>query len=565
MVAAAHPVAAAAGAEILAAGGNAVDAAIATSATLGVVEPFGSGIGGGGFLLSYRADTGQVTALDCREAAPAATTPDLLIDPSTGQPYTRNTLLTGGLSVGVPGQVRCWTEALRRFGRLSLMQDLQPAIRAARDGFDVTPYFNHEIGLNRTRLAQFPESASRFLPRGRALAIGAHFAQPELADTLDLIARRGADGFYTDLAPEIVAAVTAPPAVATPAFQLVAGRMTVDDLAGYQVQDRAPLRSTYRGYNLVTAPAPSSGATLLETLNILEGFDLAGLGPDSATSIHVLNEVQRVADADRTRLLGDPGFGAIPCLGLVATAYADTRRSEILADRTSTRTTSAGDPTPFAQGQSNCPLADASSPSPGAPMPAPAEPATGTSHLVVVDGDGNAVTYTATLAIHFGSAISVPGRGFLLNDTLSDFRAEASSDKSNNVPAGSKRPRSTIAPVFLFDGNGNLRFALGAAGADWITPTVAQLVVDLVDWRQTPQAAIDRGRVLPTDERGGVTLEPALYDARPDLVDALHALGHVVTRATETESGAQAIAIDPATGALAGGADNRRDGAIATP
>jgi len=312
---------------------------------------------------------------------------------------------------------------------LSPTQDLQPAIRAARDGFEVTPYFNHEIGLTRTRLAQVPESASRFLPRGRALAIGAHFAQPELADTLDLIARRGADGLYTDLAPEIVAAVSAPPAVATPTLPLVAGRMTVDDLADYQVQERAPLRSTYRGYSVVTASAPSSGATLLDTLNLLAGFDLAGLGPDSATSIHLLNEAQRVADADRTRLLGDPGFGAIPCLGLVATAYADTRRNEIQADRTSSRTTSAGDPTPFNQGVDSCPLAESTLPlpSPAVPAPGPGQPTTGTSHLVVVDGDGNAVTYTATLAIHFGSAITVPGRGFLLNDTLSDFRAEASS------------------------------------------------------------------------------------------------------------------------------------------
>lgn len=199
MVAAAHPVAAAAGAEILAAGGNAVDAAVATSATLGVVEPFASGIGGGGFLLSYRADTNQVTALDCRETAPAAVTPDALIDTATGKPYADNTLLSGGLGVGVPGQVECWSEAVRRFGRLSLMQDLQPAIRAARTGFDVTPYFNHEIGLNRTRLAEFPETAAHFLPNGRPLAVGSHFVQTDLCDTLDLIAQRGAAGFYDDL------------------------------------------------------------------------------------------------------------------------------------------------------------------------------------------------------------------------------------------------------------------------------------------------------------------------------------------------------------------------------
>jgi gamma-glutamyltranspeptidase / glutathione hydrolase len=181
MVAAGHPVAAAAGAEILARGGNAVDAAVATSAALGVVEPFGSGLGGGGFLLAYRADTGAVVALDCRETAPGGASAEMFVDPANGKAMAREALITGGLGVGAPGQVRCWGEALRRWGSMSMHHVLQPAIAAARDGFDVTPYFNHEITFNRTRLAEFPETARLFLPNGKPLAVGAHFAQPDLA------------------------------------------------------------------------------------------------------------------------------------------------------------------------------------------------------------------------------------------------------------------------------------------------------------------------------------------------------------------------------------------------
>ena len=336
--------AAAAGAEILAAGGNAVDAAVATSATLGVVEPFASGIGGGGFLLSYRADTNQVTALDCRETAPAAVTPDALIETATGKPYADNTLLSGGLSVGVPGQVECWSEAVRRFGRLSLMQDLQPAIRAARTGFDVTPYFNHEIGLNRTRLAEFPETAAHFLPNGRPLAVGSHFVQTDLCRHAGShrAAGRGQGStttFYDgsrDRCGRHVASRCVEPC-------LPAGGGPHDHRRPGHLSDRGPraLSTTYRGYMVVTASAPSSGATLLETLNLLSGFDLAGLGADAPTSVHLLGEAQRLADADRARWLGDPDFGSVPYCGLIAPAYADLRRAQLASDQVSPGTTNA--------------------------------------------------------------------------------------------------------------------------------------------------------------------------------------------------------------------------------
>jgi len=551
MVAAAHPVAAAAGAQILAQGGNAVDAAVATSATLGVVEPFASGIGGGGFLLAYRADTGDVLALDCREAAPAAATPDMFVDPATGKPMTRDMLITGGLSVGAPGQVRCWDEALRRLGTMSLHDVLQPAIAAARDGFDVTTYFNHEIGLNRSRLAQFPESARRFLPNGKPLAAGTHFVQPELAATLTLLADQGADAFYAAVAPDIAAAVQP------------AGRLVADDVSQYHLQPRTPLRGQYHGFGIVTHSAPTSGPTLLETLNLLQPFDLASLGADNPTSVHLLSDAQRIADADRLRWGGDPDFAAVPCDGLVSAAYADQRRQFLSPDRTRTTSIGAADPTSFGAGGCGTAVSGADVQSTG-DADGSLE-SSGTTHLVTVDGNGNVVSYTASLAIHFGSGITVPGRGFLLNDTLSDFHADPTGGASNNLPGPGKRPRSAIAPTLVFDPDGHFRWAIGAGGADWITPTVAQVVVDLVDWNMTPQMAIDRGRFLPDNSRGGVTLEPALYDARPDLVAGLQSLGHVVTREVAAQAGAQVIGRDPATGALTGGADKRRDGAVAQP
>ena len=515
MVAAGHPLAAAAGAEILARGGNAVDAAVATSAALGVVEPFGSGLGGGGFFLAYRADTGAVLALDCRETAPGGASADMFVDPASGKAMARDALITGGLGVGAPGQVRCWDEALRRWGSMSMHDVLQPAIAAARDGFDVTPYFNHEITFNRARLAQFPETARLFLPNGKPLLVGAHFAQPDLAATLSLLADQGADAFYVAVAPDVAAAV------------LPLGRLTAEDVRQYQVKDRAPLRGQYHGFTVVTHSAPTSGPTLLETLNLVAPFDLASLGADSPTSVHLLSDAQRIADVDRTRWIGDPDSASVACAGLISTGYADLRRRLLAADSTRTTATTAGSPTCF--GDAGCSSGPTAGDGPSAVAPETVNPS-GTTHLVTIDGSGNAVSYTATLAVHFGSAITVPGRGFLLNDTLSDFRADPSIGASNNLPGPYRRARSSIAPAMVFDADGHLRWALGAGGADWITPTVAQMVVDLVDWNLSPQQSVDRGRFLASDTRGGMTLEPMLYDQRPDLVGVLQGLGHTVTR-----------------------------------
>src|SRR5579884_1033721 len=564
MVAAAHPVAAEAGAAMLARGGNAIDAAVATSSAHGVVEPFGSGLGGGGFFLVYQASTRTAFALDCRETAPAAASGDMFVDPETEDTYERDTLTTGGLSVGAPGQARCWAEAQRRWGRLSFAEALAPAIRAAREGFTVTPYFRQEVVAHRRRLALFPESARVFLPGGQPPAVGSRFVQPDLAATLELLAARGADAFYAELAPEIAAAASAPATVASPDVDLVPGRLTAADVASYRLQERQPITARYRGYTVVTFPAPSSGPALLETLQILEGFDLRGLGPDAPVGVHLVGEAFRVASADRNRWLGDPDLAAVPCAGLAGADYAALRRPLVSPDDTPHALTAAGDPRPF--GAAGCgtgtPTGGAVGRD-GAGAAADEADAASTTHLSAIDADGNAVAYTATLALHFGSGITVPGRGIVLNDTLSDFRTDPDLGPSNNLPAPGKRPRSSIAPTFIIGPDGQVRWALGAAGGAWITPVVAELAVALVDWDLAPQAAIDRGRFRPDNLRGRLALEPALHDGRPDLVAALEALGHPIARSSAPQAAAQIVGWDPAAGQLVGGADARRDGAVA--
>jgi len=547
VVAAAHPLAAEAGAAVLARGGNAVDAAVATAAMLSVVEPFGSGLGGGGFLLYYDAASGTVSALDARETAPAAASADMFLAPH-GEPWPRPLLATGGLAVGAPGQARCWAEALRRWGRLDLGAVLAPAVRVAREGFAVTPYFVREARAHQHRLALCPASARCFLPAGRPPAVGWRLRQPDLAATLALLARDGPDVFCARLAPEIAAAAAASAPGRPP------GRLRADDVAAYRVRLREPARGTYRGHGIAASAAPSSGLTAVQALHLLEHFDLRGLGPRAPASIHLLGEALRVAHADRIRWLGDPDHVPVPSAALASRAYA-ARRNCLALDRASAERTLAGDPTGSAW---VAPMSGW-----GAVGDEVDADAASTTHISVVDAAGNAVAYTATLGTHFGAALLVPGRGFLLNNALRNFRFDPRGAASPNLAAPRKRPRSSIAPAFVFDPAGRLRWVLGAAGAAWITPLVVQLVVSLVDWGLAPQAAVDAPRAMADDTAGTLALEPALFDARPALVAALHAMGHAVLRAGGPRGAAQVVAVEPASGQTRGAADRRRDGAVA--
>jgi len=546
VVAAAHPLAAEAGAATLARGGNAVDAAVATAAMLSVVEPFGSGLGGGGFLLYYDATSRTVATLDARETAPASATADMFLGPG-GAPWPRPLLATGGLAVGAPGQAGCWAEALRRWGRLSLGDVLAPAIRVAHEGFAVTPYFVREVHAHRQRLAACAASGQIFLPSGRPPSAGWRLRQPELAATLALLAGEGAEAFSARLAPEVAATVAAP----APGWP--AGRLSPDDVATHRPRPREPVRGTYRGYEIAASAAPSSGLTVVQALHLLERFDLRGLGPHSPTSLHLLGEALRVAHADRIRWLADPDHVPVPSVALASRAYAAARNCIALAHVSAERP-------PVGR-----PAADAGAArgwEQGVPSDEREVEAASTTHLSVVDGAGNAAAYTATLGTHFGAALTVPGRGFLLNNALRNFRSDPRGAVSPNLPGPGKRPRSSIAPTLVFDATGRLRWVLGAAGAAWITPLVVQLVVCLVDWDLPLQTTVDAPRVMAYDTAGTLALEPALYDGRPDRVTALHSMGHRVQRAKGPRGAAQIVAVDPGGGMYAA-ADRRRDGAVA--
>ncbi len=540
VVAAAHPLAAAAGAAILAQGGHAVDAAVATAAVLSVVEPFGSGLGGGGFLICYDASHGATTVLDARETAPAAATPDMFLDPTTGQPYPRAVVGMSGLSVGVPGQAACWEEALRRWGRCDLATALAPAIRLAREGFPVTAYFVAEVTAQRRRLQRHPATARRFLPGGRPPPVGWRLVQPELAASLELLAAEGAAGFAACVAPAIAAALA-------DAHAALPGRLAPADVTSYRVRVGPPARGQYRGHTILAPPPPSGGPTLLQALHLLEAFDLPALAPHAPRAIHLLSEALRLAEADRVRWIGDPAYAPVPLATLLSRAYATARRRLIAPDRAGAH------------------AAVASSHRVAAPRDAAdaAREAAGTTHLSVIDAAGNAVAYTATLGTHFGAGITVPGYGFLLNNTLRNFRFDPRGAASPNLPAPGKRPRSSIAPALVFGPDGALHWALGAAGAAWIVPAVAQLVVALVDWGLPPQAAVDAGRAMPDTATGALLLEAALFDGQPGLVAALARLGHRVARAPGARGAAQLVGFDPASGGCAAAADWRRDGAVA--
>jgi gamma-glutamyltranspeptidase/glutathione hydrolase len=299
---------------------------------------------------------------------------------------------------------------------------------------------------------------------------------------------------------------------------------------------------------------------VVQALHLLERFDLRGLGPRAPTSVHLLGEALRVAHADRIRWLGDPDHAPVPSAGLASRAYAAARDC-IALDCTSVERTAAGLPAGCREQ-----VAGHSVRWPGSAWGDELDAdAASTTHLSVVDGAGNAVAYTATLGTHFGAALTVPGRGFLLNNALRNFRFDPRGAVSHNLAGPGKRPRSSIAPALVFDTAGRLRWVLGAAGAAWITPLVVQLIVSLVDWGLAPQAAVDAPRAMAEDTIGTLALEPALYDGQSALVAALGAMGHAVVRAGGPRGAAQVVARDPARGLAEGAADPRRDGAVAAP
>jgi gamma-glutamyltranspeptidase / glutathione hydrolase len=461
--------------QVLRRGGNAIDAAVAANATLGVTEPYVAGIGGGGFMLIYLAHEHRLVAIDGRETAPQSFPQDAFIDPATGKPipFTPQRV-TSGMAVGVPGTLATWAEAARRYGTRPLSRLLQPAARLARHGFTVDKTFQGQTQDNLARLAAFTSSRSLFLtPDGQAPAVGSVLRNPQLARTYELIARRGPGAFYHGSIGAAVANTVQSPPVApdnTLGFPVRPGVMTAADVARYTAPRRTPTHVTYRGLDVYGMPPPSSGgSTVGEALNILEGFDMSG--PDRPLSLDRYLEASRLAYADRNRWVGDSDFVNVPLNGLLSQGFAASRRC-LIGPTALTSPVAPGDPS--ATGGS-CSAATGSDPV--------GREGTSTNHLTVVDRQGNIVAYTSTIEQIAGSAMAVPGYGFLLNNELTDFDPAPPADGSPdpNLPAGGKRPRSSMAPTIVMR-DGRPFFTVGSPGGATIITTVLQTILNRVDF-----------------------------------------------------------------------------------
>ena len=489
------PLASQAAIRVLDRGGNAVDAAVAAAAVLGVTEPYTCGIGGGGFMVIYRAADERVVTLDARETAPQAFRPDSFIDPATGQPIPFDERVTSGLGVGVPGTLLSWDVAERRFGSMNLPRVLTPAIRVAARGFTVDQVHHNQTLENRDRFRDFPASRELFLTAaGDAPPVGSTVRNPDLADTYDLIADQGVDALYGgEIGEAVVDTVQHPPVAAGTTRNVRPGLMTLDDLARYATVDRPPTKVTYRGFDVYGMGPPSSGgSTVGETLNILEGFDLAG--SDRVTALHYFLEASALAFADRGRYIGDSDFVDVPLAGLLSDSFAAERRA-LIGPTAAPKPVPPGDPT------------DNDGPS--------------TTHVTVADRFGNVVSHTFTIESTGGSAMTVPGYGFLLNNELTDFEAGPGFP---NSPAAGKRPRSSMSPTLvLSDGKPVVALGfLGGPGTAAITSVVQTLLYDL-DFGMSLPDALAAPRV---SQRNGVNTfaEPGFLSS-PEAA-GLAALGH---------------------------------------
>ncbi|HEX2042971.1 MAG TPA: gamma-glutamyltransferase [Acidimicrobiales bacterium] len=498
---------------VLRRGGNAVDAAVTAAAVLGVVEPFSCGPGGGGFMVIRRAGDGRVTTIDHRETAPAAMRPDSFLE--SGQPLPFNDARFSGLSVGVPGTVAGWAEALESYGTMSLAQVLEPAIRIATGGFVIDQVFFDQIRQNLDYFDDLPATARLFLdPDGTPRDVGTVFRNPELARTYTLIARLGPAGFYRVIAPFIVDAVRRPLVFPSANHRWRPGVMTLADLARYVAPERAPTHVTYRGLDVYGMGPPSSGgSTVGEALNILEGYDLAALSTEEVW--HLMLEASRYAFADRNAYIADPAFFPVPLRGLLSDGFAAQRRS-LITDRAAPSPVPPGNPYPF-EGSGSAPgqAADAATRSGS------------TTHISVTDGAGNAVSYTFTIESLGGNGMVVPGFGFLLNNELTDFTFTSTTDP--NRVEGGKRPRSSMAPTIVLRDGAPL-LVVGSPGGSMIITTVLQILVDRLD-RGTPlPAAIAAPRASQRNTPATVA-EPAFL-LTPE-AEALRRRGHVFTTTPE--------------------------------
>ncbi len=523
VIASAHYLATEAGEKILAEGGNAFDAAIAVGSTLGVVEPESSGIGGGDFFLLHIAKTGKDVFIDARETAPAAVTAEEYLGKDGKLDHDK--ALNGALAAGIPGAPAGWAYLAQHYGRLPLKTSLAPAIRIARDGFPVYPRMLSEYAEQRDVMRRWPATTAIFEPQGHPLANGDTLRQRDLADTMQVLADKGFDGFYRGkVAEKIVVAINA-----------AGGNWTAGDLADYQVRLREPLRFKYRDWDVVTAPPPSSGGVaLVEMLQILSAWDLPKLDP--ATRVHLIVEAMRRAYRDRTYFLGDPDFVKdMPIGRLTSQEYADGLRAGISLDK-----------------------ATPSSSLPGAPPPAVGAH---TTHFSIIDAEGNYALVTMTTNTAYGSGMVAAGTGVLMNSEMDDFALQAGTPNAygvtgydaNSVKPG-KRPLSSMTPTFMFGRDRVI--VLGTPGGSRII-TMVLLGILGFDEGLTPQQVVALPRFHHQYLPDNISLEPGALS--PAVVKQLEAMGHTVATGESVWGRMQAVEWDRAGNTLSGGTDPRNE------
>ncbi|MFE0371836.1 gamma-glutamyltransferase [Streptomyces tendae] len=503
--------ASAAGIEVLRKGGNAVDAAVATAAALGVTEPYSAGVGGGGYFVYYDAKSRTVRTIDGRETAPL--TADEKLFTENGEPLAFADAVTSGLAVGTPGTPATWQTALDRWGSRTLSSVLKPAERLARHGFTVDETFRSQTASNEQRFRYFPDTAELFLPGGELPVVGSTFKNPDLARTYKELGREGIGAIYHgELGEDIVDTVNKPPVDPDSGWNARPGDLSAKDLAAYEAKLQAPTKTSYRGLNVYSiAPSSSGGTTVGEALNILERTDLSTA--DKTGYLHRYIEASRIAFADRGRWVGDPAFEDVPTKELLSQRYADSRECLIKDDAVLT--------SPLAPGDPGHP-ADCAGGGTAAPTTYEGE---NTTHLTVADKWGNVVAYTLTIEQTGGSGITVPGRGFLLNNELTDFSFAPANPAVHdpNLPGPGKRPRSSIAPTIVLDRHHKPVVALGSPGGATIITTVLQTLTGFLD-RGLP--LVDAIAAPRASQRNAAQteLEPGLYDSGTRA--ELEALGH---------------------------------------
>ena len=535
-VAAAHPVGSAAGKEMLDAGGNAIDAVVATAFTMAVVGPYHSGLGGGGFAVIHLAKDGSDLALDFREVAPGKASRDMyLVDGK----FVPEKATDGALSVAVPGAVMGYLELHAKYGKLPRSKVLAPAIRAATRGFVVTPKYVDLATRRLSCLSKDEEAARIFLRDGAAPKVGTVLKQPELGKTLTAISKSGAAAFYKGaVAKSVVGTV-----------QKGGGVIELSDLEKYKTTWRTPLEGSYRGHRLVTMPPPSAGGiAMLETFGILEARGVKGPGSREVESVHTFIEALRRAYVDRAKDIGDPGFVEVPVSRLTSPDYLKSLALGIDGKKATKSSTLM--------------------PSFGTTRDEGAPPKKNTTHISVIDKDGNAAALTTTINYYFGSCVVAKGTGVLLNDEMDDFAAQPGTPNvfglvmgEANAIAPGKIPVSSMTPtlVFMKDRPKDVLLAVGSPGGSTIPTTVMQVISNVIDGELDVVRAVGQGRIHHQWMPDEVWVDGDGLD--PATLRALEAMGHTFKRIGPGWGDAEAVMVDPATGLKTAASDPRNEGA----